>query len=418
MILFYILIFSLPLSQHWLFGAGIGDFTVVKFLALACLPFALLRLFTRLRSGRLSVPELLVPLIVYSVIALFSYFGVQRHGFAISLEKKSTITTENLIFSMLLFFILVTGLIDSMTRLYRGLLTLIGSVAITSLYVVRDWSFNRSLPDYRPGGVSGDANYYALCAVTALVLALHLALSGRPRSEKLFLYGCIGMTTVGFLMAASRGGMLGLAAGLLFFMIRSGRGMRILAMAALLMTPLLFIVPNTMMQRIRNPGRGDEQAVEARKTTWKAGLRMIAQHPIVGVGLGQFENVVTSYEDPSEKLVHSLAHNTYIEIAAELGIPGLLAYLALLISSFRVLTRFAKSRSGQQDPLLREVSIGLQAAFVAAAVCAFFVSAWWFRFFWFVLFLPACLPAVKRSLARRTALLKPEADLAVVGSEP
>ncbi len=74
MILFYILIFSLPLSQHWLFGAGFGDFTVVKFLALACLPFALLRLFARLRSGRLSVPELWVPLLVYSVIALFSYF--------------------------------------------------------------------------------------------------------------------------------------------------------------------------------------------------------------------------------------------------------------------------------------------------------------------------------------------------------
>src|SRR5271156_4033559 len=159
MILFYILIFSLPLSQHWLFGAGLGDFTVVKFLALACLPFALLRLFTRLRSGRLRVPELSMPLLVYSVIALFSYFGAQHHGFVVSLQTKSTMTTENLIFSMLLFFILMTGMIDSMTRLYRVLLTLIGSVAITSLYVVRDWSFNRSLPDYRPGGVSGDANY-------------------------------------------------------------------------------------------------------------------------------------------------------------------------------------------------------------------------------------------------------------------
>src|SRR5260370_4222613 len=150
MILFYILIFSLPLSQHWLFGAGFGDFTVVKFLALACLPFALLRLFTRLRSGRLSVPELWLPLLVYSVIALFSYFAVQHHGFAISLEEKSTSTTENLIFSMLLFFILMTGLIDSMTHLYRVLLTLIGSVAITSLSVVLHLSFILDLPVFLP----------------------------------------------------------------------------------------------------------------------------------------------------------------------------------------------------------------------------------------------------------------------------
>jgi O-antigen ligase len=404
----------MPLNNHWLFGAGKGDFTVIKILALACLPFALFRLASRLGTSGLRITGVSVWLLVYSSIALASYFLVGEHAW-VNLTGNDYLP-QTLMLSMLLFFILVVGLIDSMTRLHRVLLTMIGSVGLTSVYVIRDWVFNRIMyADYRPGGVSGDANYFALCASTCLVLGLHLALSGRPRIEKLFLYGCLGVTSIAFLLAASRGGILGLAIGLLYLMARSGRGIRNLAVLGLIIVPLLLVVPNTLVQRFSHPNKGDEEAVDQRKTTWIAGLRMVASHPLVGVGLGNFEFVVVRYEDPTQKPVWHLAHNTYIEVAAELGIPGFLAYLALLISSFRAWGRFTRSKSESQDPLLLDIRVGFQAAFLTAAVCAFFVSAWWYRFFWMVLFLPVCLSAVEQSIAA-TRALKPQAELAMAGS--
>ena len=384
MIFFYILVISLPLNNHWLLQ-GRGDFTVFKFLGLACLPFALGHFFFR------SAPPVfnaIVPALSASfVIEMLSYFS---HGGTLA----GPLFANRI--SMLLFFFLLVALVDSMVRLRRVILVMIGSVAIASVYVVRDWQFNRMYEGYRPGSITGDANYFALCASACMLLALQLALSRPSRWEKRYLYACLAVTSVAFLMAASRGGFVGFGIGLLFLMYRSGRGVRVLALIAILIVPLLLIVPNTSIQRILNPGQGDQEAVDARHITWMAGFRMIQAHPIGGIGLGAFKRVVLQYEAADDKPVQTLAHNTYIETAAELGIPGFLAYIALIFSSFRALKRAARSR----EPRLREIAIGFQAALLAAVVCAFFVSAAWLRFLWLIMFLPACLPAIQQTIVR------------------
>jgi len=369
MILFYMLVLSIPLNNHWLLS-GRGEFTVFKGLGLACLPFALAHL--AFRSAPLKLNAIFPALAASFVIEMFSFFS---HGGTLG----QPVLTNRV--SMLLLFFLIIALVDSIARLRRVILVMIGSVTITAVYVVRDWQFNRMYADYRPGGISGDANYFALCASACMLLSLQLVLSRPTRWEKRYLYGSLAITSVAFLMAASRGGFVGLAIGLFFLMFRSGRGVRALVLIGLLIAPLLVLVPNTSIQRIFHPGTGDDEAVDARHITWAAGLRMIEAHPIGGIGLNQFRNLVLNYEGIDDKIngqpVRSLAHNTYIEVAAELGIPGLLAYLALIWSGFRALTRAARFKG---QPMLREMAIGFQAAMIAATVCATFVSASWFRF--------------------------------------
>ena len=386
MILFYMLVLSIPLNNHWLLS-GRGEFTVFKGLGLACLPFALAHL--AFRSAPLKLNAIFPALAASFVIEMFSFFS---HGGTLG----QPVLTNRV--SMLLLFFLIIALVDSISRLRRVILVMIGSVTITAVYVVRDWQFNRMYADYRPGGISGDANYFALCASACMLLSLQLVLSRPTRWEKRYLYGCLAITSVAFLMAASRGGFVGLAIGLLFLLFRSGKGLRAVLLIGLVIAPLLVLVPNTSIQRIFHPGTGDDEAVDARHITWLAGLRMIEAHPIGGVGLGQFRSLVLNYEATNDKPVRSLAHNTYIEVAAELGIPGLLAYLAFIWSGFRALSRAARFK---EQPMLHEVAIGFQAAMIAATVCATFVSASWFRFLWLVLLLPACLPTIEGRLVRR-----------------
>ena len=392
MILFYVLVLSVPLNNHWLLS-GRGDFTVFKGLGLACLPFALGHL--AFRSAPLKLNAVFPALAGGFAIEVFSFFS---HGGRLG----DPILTNRV--SMLLLFFLIIALVDSIARLRRVILVMIGSVTITAVYVVRDWQSNRIIADYRPGGVSGDANYFALCASACMLLSLQLVLSRPTRWEKRYLYGCLAITSVAFLMAASRGGFVGLAIGLFFLTFRSGRGVRALVLIGLVIAPLLVLVPNTSIQRILNPGKGDQAGVDARQITWMAGLRMIEAHPIGGIGLGQFRSLVESYEGINDKVygmpVRTLAHNTYIEVCAELGIPGLLVYLALIWAGFRALSRAARLK---EQPMLREVAIGFQAAMIAATVCATFVSASWFRFLWLVLLLPACLPTIEGRLVRRVA---------------
>ena len=276
---------------------------------------------------------------------------------------------------------------------------------MASVYTVREWLGNSSYAGYRPGSISGDANYFGLCAATCLPLALHLALGSRSRWEKVYLYSCLIITSAALLMAASRGALAGLALGLLFLVLRSGRGLRSVVVLAILIVPLFLIVPSTIIQRLAHPGAGDQEAVEARETAWRAGLQMIGTHPLGGVGLGKFMDLVTNFEDPQGPQVRSLAHNTYIEVAAELGIPGLLAYIGLMVSAFAALNRVTRHSLAVQGEslVLGELAVGLQAGFLAAAASSFFVSAWFLRFLWIVLFLPACFPVVERSLASKVS---------------
>ncbi len=60
-------------------------------------------------------------------------------------------------------------------------------------------------------------------------------------------------------------------------------------------------------------------------------MNMIKKHPFLGIGYGSFPYFIMEY---SEIEVERDAHNTYLRIAAEMGIPALLIFLLLIILIF------------------------------------------------------------------------------------
>jgi glycosyltransferase involved in cell wall biosynthesis/O-antigen ligase len=85
-----------------------------------------------------------------------------------------------------------------------------------------------------------------------------------------------------------------------------------------------------------------------RITFWKAGLAMFRDHPITGVGVGQFRYQFKSYADLTF-LREPDAHNIYVEQLAETGIVGFGFLIALLIATIRSLIssiRTSKAKGG------------------------------------------------------------------------
>jgi putative inorganic carbon (HCO3(-)) transporter len=72
--------------------------------------------------------------------------------------------------------------------------------------------------------------------------------------------------------------------------------------------------------------------VEGRLMVWSRALSMIRDFPFTGVGMGTFlpvaETLYALY-DPSGSLGH--AHNLFLQVAVDLGFPGLVAWLAILM---------------------------------------------------------------------------------------
>jgi O-antigen ligase len=110
---------------------------------------------------------------------------------------------------------------------------------------------------------------------------------------------------------------------------------------------------------------------------WVAGLRMFAAHPILGVGAGNYSAAYSRFACADWPTPLGHAHNYYINTAAELGVIGLAAFLALvgcaLALGWRASHRGSSVGDGRKaavsfGPAPRALAIGLLAVLVAVSI--------------------------------------------------
>ena len=107
-----------------------------------------------------------------------------------------------------------------------------------------------------------------------------------------------------------------------------------------------------------------ETSLQARTKLLKESIALMFRHPIFGVGPGNFPAVTQEWR---------VAHNTYTELGAETGIPGLLLFLAILAVAMRRVRRVRKL-PGYADPEIRLWTSALWAGITGYAAGAMFAS--------------------------------------------
>jgi O-antigen ligase len=121
-------------------------------------------------------------------------------------------------------------------------------------------------------------------------------------------------------------------------------------------------------------------SAQGRWTDYQVAARQVAANPVIGAGIGQD---ILALDPLRGRATWRSVHNAYLEYAVDLGLPGLLLFLWLLVASFRSAWR-VESRAST-EPSLRDLSLlasGVQIALAAFAVAAFFHPiAYQFYFF-------------------------------------
>jgi O-antigen ligase len=162
---------------------------------------------------------------------------------------------------------------------------------------------------------------------------------------------------------------------------------------------LLFVlvVPSNLGQRLRASFDADVEdtgvaaSTEAHLDLFKAGWGMIGANPVFGVGLGQFKQQSSVYYDVAKPRI---AHNTYIQIAAESGIPALIAFLLFIGLTLRALSHIEIMAGVQGRLHMRQWAVALQAGLGGYLVSAFFLSAQFEKFFWLIVFLSIAMERI------------------------
>jgi O-antigen ligase len=117
-----------------------------------------------------------------------------------------------------------------------------------------------------------------------------------------------------------------------------------------------------------------------RWTDYQLAIQLVARNPVLGVGMGQD---ILALDQIRIRPTWRNVHNAYLEYAVDLGVPGLLLFLALLVASMKSARRVEMRAA--REPALRDLSIlasGVRIALLAFVVGAFFHPiAYQFYFF-------------------------------------
>lgn len=386
MILFYLLISAMPLVRHPLWEKFVSDFTVIKYLGSGCLLYALAHgLVARERIPLGESPQVrwTALLVGWAVIS----FVTQGPPLGWQLSPLMSY------FSFFLLIFITMKIVDTPKRLFYVLWAFIASLALASLYVIREWQkYHAVYANFRPGWVTGDPNYYTASVLLGIPLALVLSRELESRLQRTALLGATFIVLAGMALAASRGGLLGLIAGIAFLARRRRRLFRWALIGGILLAPAMFW-RTSPLERLLHPTASDQKAANSRLKLWQAGLQMVRDHPLAGIGLGNFKFKVQKYAAHNANLDH-IAHNAYLEIAAEMGLPALLLYLLILFSAWRDLDRAARLEN--LPGWMKTSAEGLQAGLLSFCVAQVFLSAQYTKMLWLVIALSACMPTLCR----------------------
>jgi len=262
-----------------------------------------------------------------------------------------------------------------------------------------------------------DANDFATLAVMALPLGLYFMVQRTPRWRRLVSAAAVVCLAVSFIWTGSRGGFLALLAIAAFLLLRY-RAIHVRwRVLATVLVGLVFTATASdnywdKMKTILKP-KDDYNLTdnEGRVQVWKRGVGYMLQHPLLGVGAGNFptaEGTISpvAHLSASRGVKWSVSHNSYVQVGAELGVPGLIMFLLLFSGAFRGLRRVQAApwplRPGERSPPATQLAQALAAALIGFMVGGFFLSLAYRDLLYVLLALSVGLLKVTPGVPRRT----------------
>lgn len=283
--------------------------------------------------------------------------------------------------ALCLFFFVAYNLIEDRAHIRTLMKLSLFPAALTCLISVACHLLHKDLPFFhdrifKQAATFGNYKFAAEYVTPLIFWGIGLALTEKNRFEK-YLYASFSILTLGSLIWVykSRASMVGLGISLgLLGMEWTGQrlplrwrrpltygfagGMGIAGLAVLL---LMYFQGGSSVQRI---------------IIWKTTAKLIADHPWIGVGLGNFNLYHPFYSTPQDRMALPVesywnhfvrqAHNEYLQGIAELGLVGALIILILAVIVVGSVRRYPRQ---PLDPI--PVCLGL--SLICALGIAFFV---------------------------------------------
>ncbi len=283
-----------------------------------------------------------------------------------------------------LLFLIIARVATSMRRL-RGIFA---TLAASHLFLIWMNPDIVTKPEQRTGIAGGtflgDGNDFSLSLCILIPMLAALAIGARSKISRLLWWAGVGVCLLAIVGTQSRGGTLGIFAVAVFVWLFSKRKVASLVVMVLLSSVALFHASDEYFGRMSTiTNYENEGSAQGRIMVWKAASRMALDHPLFGVGTGQFPVMFGAQYKPKDYVGPYLtAHSIYFLVLGELGVPGLVTLIGIVVigvvTTMKVRRRLLESGT---DPPSRETEglsallFMLSASMIGFAVAGAFLSA-------------------------------------------
>ena len=192
-------------------------------------------------------------------------------------------------------------------------------------------------------GLLGDNNTFAVSLVTVVGPAIFLGLFSEKVWQKALAFLCSAMILHTVLLTFSRGGVLSLiVAGGAVFLIMPKRPGYLLAMGLVAALAIRLTGPQVLARFETSFATAESRdaSAQSRLDLWRDCYSVMMSNPITGIGPRHWPLVAESYGWPPGKA----AHTFWLEVGAEIGIPGGLAMVVFFVSSLWIAWRLTRQR--------------------------------------------------------------------------
>lgn len=333
------------------------------------------------RGGVLKLPkEMIVLVLLFAQLCLTVPFAFWRGGsFQIVVMEFSKVV---------LITVSVVVVITTLARLRK--LLFVQAAAVTAMAILAATGRSRLLLPHeafgdRVKGAQGGLfeNPNDLAFIVALTFPLCFALmlkTSRPLRKAFWAVGLVLMVYT-VMITYSRGGLIALVVGAavtLWEFAVKGRRHYLILLTALAGIFLVFAgSPANYADRVKSifdPDSDPTGSSQARRDIFYQSVEMTRQHPLLGVGPGNFEVLSGTWH---------VTHDSYTQLSSEGGVPALLLFLIILKLSF------SRVRLAQKI-VPRQSELGLLLSALRASMASFVVGALFssapYQFFPYILF--------------------------------
>jgi O-antigen ligase len=359
------------------------------------------------------------------VLFLFLSWAVLSASWA-EVPGQAIDTSTRYFQNMILFLIVYTAVRERKHATWVAWAWLAGATFATVPAMLNPPEYQDDLT-VRISGTIGDPNELAALLVAGTVFAGVLAAITKEPTLRIAAGAAVVLFLGGIVYTVSRGGLVALGVALIAACLMAGRWRgRALAVATVAVVTMVVYFASFAGLDARDRVTTVEGG-SGRTDIWKVGWRMVEDKPIQGIGSGNFPISSIHYLlepgvlERDEFIIDTpkVAHNTYLQVLAELGIVGLSLFLAIIAFSIRCALHAARWFARHGDSQMELVARGMVVALVGVLAADFFISEHFGKHLWLLLGLgPAMYGVARRTYPERAQANPPPSTAPALRAVP